>query len=346
MRIIALVFIVILSVIPALSCGAAQSEGRVVQLPDSKIQLLYVRSDWTSNYDVINHRQSPISFNDCVAFVSQAGVAVTHIRFLFAAVDGEGHIRRPPLSLDVRYTIEPGSKHDERANCREHGYANGDRGLWLVAWVSRVDFADGTTWTAPALNRLSTTVEATSPPVAHRTAGSYSQVQLLQTLGEHWPRFALYLEAAQPSAAVEALQRAGILSVVRSWETCQGMQQRLFITDYGERIAAQRGWYLQDGWLAIPVGRLVPIASSEVLEVHGSDANLAVNFRFEENSNAQYLRTLAKGSTWTITALPDMHLTLDELDRTVSARIPVVRDAHRGWIPLPGWSERAILCSD
>jgi hypothetical protein len=48
--------------------------------------------------------------------------------------------------------------------CRLQGYANGDRGLWLVAWVNEVDFSDGTSWHAPAeLNDMIPIIKAALP---------------------------------------------------------------------------------------------------------------------------------------------------------------------------------------
>ncbi|HET9097541.1 MAG TPA: hypothetical protein VFN37_12825 [Candidatus Baltobacteraceae bacterium] len=140
------------------------------------------------------------------------------------------------------------------------------------------------------------------------------------------------------------LQRAGVLAIAGSQETCSGKRLKLIVTDYGERVAAQRGWSLQFGALVIPVGRLVPLGDTEVLDLHGNVSTLLMSFRFEGNSNVQYLQSLGNSSIWTIKALPNMHLTLADVDKTISAEIPIVHDGREGWIPLSGWSAETSLC--
>lgn len=144
-------------------CQQWQPRGSVVQFSNSKIELLSVRSDWTSDFDYTAGRPGPIYFNDCVAFMNRAPVAATHIQFVFAAVDNGGIMRRPPLPLDIHYRANSGAKYTENANCRNYGYANGDRGLWLVGWVNRVDFADGTSWTAPTGDALTEAIRDALP---------------------------------------------------------------------------------------------------------------------------------------------------------------------------------------
>jgi hypothetical protein len=73
---------------------------------------------------------------------------------VFGAVDRDGTPKRPNLLLDVHETLKSGQSSSVESNCRSRGYANGDRGLWLVGWVSEVDFADGTSWHAPPENEV------------------------------------------------------------------------------------------------------------------------------------------------------------------------------------------------
>lgn len=128
--------------------------GRPVDQQTSHIEMVSIRSPWTSDYDYTLHRQGAIYFNDCVSFVNRASVPAVHIQFVFAAVDTEGQPRRPLLPLDVRYSIAPNVLQEGPSICRLQGYANGDRGLWLVAWVNEVDFSDGTSWHAPAIKGM------------------------------------------------------------------------------------------------------------------------------------------------------------------------------------------------
>jgi hypothetical protein len=131
----------------------------------SRIELISVTSDWTSDPEFFDGRtqQGPIYFRDCLSFVDRAAVAVTHIQFMYAAVDAEGAIRRPPLALDIHYRAEPGQVRNDFSNCRDYAYGTGDRGLWLVAWVNVVDFADGTSWHAPPSDQLHATIEEALP---------------------------------------------------------------------------------------------------------------------------------------------------------------------------------------
>lgn len=94
--------------------------------------------------------------------MSTAAVAVTHVQIVFAAVDELGIVRRPPLPLDVHVRMNPGDRSSQ-GGCREHGYANGDRGLWLVAWVNRVDVVSGGSWIAPTGEPLTAAIQGALP---------------------------------------------------------------------------------------------------------------------------------------------------------------------------------------
>lgn len=127
-----------------------------VQLPGLKIELVSVTSTWATDQVFMNGRiqQGPIYFNDCLTWINRADVDVTHVQFIYATVTPTGEVKHKPLPLDVRYRAHPGEKRDDHSNCRSYGYANGADGLWLVAWVNEVDFADGTSWHAPPQEKM------------------------------------------------------------------------------------------------------------------------------------------------------------------------------------------------
>jgi hypothetical protein len=129
--------------------GRSWEDALPVQFAASKIEILSVRSTWASDFDYARQMQGPIYFNDCVVFENTSSTTATHIQFVFALVNSAGELKTPALPLDVAYSAEPNTREDRRANCRDHAYANGADGRWLVGWVNRVDFADGTSWAAP-----------------------------------------------------------------------------------------------------------------------------------------------------------------------------------------------------
>ena len=128
------------------------TEAVPVNLGGSEIEIASVSSDWASDYDVINRRQGPIYYNDCITWIDRDDT-VTHVQFVFATVTTEGVIKHELLPLDAHHRAVAGEK-PERANCRDHAYANGADGLWLVAWPSEVDFAGGTHWQAPPIDQM------------------------------------------------------------------------------------------------------------------------------------------------------------------------------------------------
>ena len=85
-------------------------------------------------------------FNDCLTLRNEGSIDVTHVQVMFAPVDLSGNIKRSPMPFDSSRRIRPGATVTV---CRDHAYANGVRGWWLVGWVNVVDFADATTWHAP-----------------------------------------------------------------------------------------------------------------------------------------------------------------------------------------------------
>ena len=133
----------------ALLSAEPWSVGIAVQLPTSPLQLERVASKWILELDYARSRPQQITNSDCATFVNHSGSSVTHVQIMFSAVDGEGIPKRRSLSFDMRETVKPGQSSSDFARCLSDGYANGDRGLWLVAWVNEVDFADGTSWHAP-----------------------------------------------------------------------------------------------------------------------------------------------------------------------------------------------------
>ena len=107
--------------------------------------------------------EGPIYFNDCATFEDTGAVGVTHIQVMFAPVGGAGTPRQAPMPVDVRYKAHPTAPGSTLAACRDHAYANGAGGLWLAAWVSEVDFADGTSWHAPSGAPLYAAISAAIP---------------------------------------------------------------------------------------------------------------------------------------------------------------------------------------
>lgn len=166
MRSLAVMYLVLLIGAPGQLMADADSswENAVpVQLRGSNIEVLAVRSTWATDYDYARQMQGPVYFNDCVVFENRAPIAATHVQFIFALVDSSGELKTSPLPLDVRYSSEPDKREDQAANCRDHAYANGADGYWLAAWVNRVDFADGSSWNAPAGDELRAAIRAAFP---------------------------------------------------------------------------------------------------------------------------------------------------------------------------------------
>ncbi len=130
------------------------TEAVPVNIDGSHIEIAAVSSDWASDYDVINRRQGPVYYNDCLTWVDRGDVAVMHVQFVFATVTTEGEIKHELLPLDVHHKAVPGEKRGDISNCRDHAYANGADGLWLIAWPNVVDFADGTHWQAPPIEQM------------------------------------------------------------------------------------------------------------------------------------------------------------------------------------------------
>src|ERR1700685_1492983 len=123
-------------------------QGVPVQLPESRMRISDVASQWASDPTFLNGRvqQGPMYFNDCLTFINGGMFAATHVQIAFAPVDLNGSIKRPIMPLDIWSRAEPGAR---RSVCRDHAYANGAKGWWLVGWVSAVDFAGGSSWRAP-----------------------------------------------------------------------------------------------------------------------------------------------------------------------------------------------------
>jgi hypothetical protein len=131
------------------------SAGIPVPLSRSPVQVDRVASRWVAEFDYTTNRPSGITFSDCVVLVNRSSsVAMTRAQVVFGAVDPDGVPKRPNLMLEVRKPLEPGQSAPIYSTCLAHGYANGDRGLWLVAWISEAHFADGTSWHGPADEEL------------------------------------------------------------------------------------------------------------------------------------------------------------------------------------------------
>lgn len=127
--------------------------GVPVQLTGSRIEIQAVGAEDESDYDVINRRQGPIYYHDCLSFVTTGAVGITRIQFMFALVNGRGEIKWPGLPVDQRYKAAAASS-GVRGVCRKYAYGNRQYGLQLVAWSNIVEFADGTSWHAPPADRM------------------------------------------------------------------------------------------------------------------------------------------------------------------------------------------------
>lgn len=147
----------------ALASESSWEDAIPVQFLASNIELLEVRSTWASDFDYALHMQGPIYFNDCVAFRNTGRIPTTHVQFMFAGVDQAGSLKTPTLSLDVKYSVKQNESRGLRDTCRNHPIGNGERGLWLVAWVNRVDFANGTSWMAPTGDVLVEAIRSALP---------------------------------------------------------------------------------------------------------------------------------------------------------------------------------------
>lgn len=129
------------------SAGDAGSNGLIWSIPGSPIELTRVYSYWWSDYEVATHSQGPMYFNDCVEFRNQSNKPVRSFQVIFASIYPDGHSNGSAMPLDIHTTVAPGQKITG-LNCRDHAYANGAGGRWLVGWVSSVRFIDGSSWHA------------------------------------------------------------------------------------------------------------------------------------------------------------------------------------------------------
>lgn len=125
------------------------SIGIPIQLPQSPLHIDQVASNLAVIVDHAKGRAEYLRFEDCVSLVNRSPSTVTHEQVVFAAVDRDGTVKGPKLPFDLRETLKPGESSPRFHRCRSDGYGNGENGLWLVAWVNKVDFADGTSWHAP-----------------------------------------------------------------------------------------------------------------------------------------------------------------------------------------------------
>jgi hypothetical protein len=124
------------------------SVGIPIDLVSSPLEVNWVASRWGVEFDYARGRAEAIRFTDCLTVINRSAVTVRHVQVVFGAVDGDGATKRPNLPLDIDARIKPGEAWSGYA-CRSDGYANGDRGLWLVGWINEVDLTDGTSWHAP-----------------------------------------------------------------------------------------------------------------------------------------------------------------------------------------------------
>ena len=152
-RFTAVSLLIVFSMGSALADDTRWEHGLSVQLPDSRFRVSDVTSPWASDPTFFNGRtqQGPIYFNDCLTLRNEGSNDVTHVQVMFAPVDLAGNIKRTPMPFDTSRRILPGATI---TICRDHAYANGARGWWLVGWVNVVDYADGTTWHAPTGAKL------------------------------------------------------------------------------------------------------------------------------------------------------------------------------------------------
>jgi hypothetical protein len=134
-----------------------------VSIAGSPITVAAVRSTWATDYDYALNRQGPVYFNDCAQWVNENSVDAMHVQLMFALVDSNGALKSAALPLDVHIDAKPGVAQGASSSCRDHAYANGTQHLWLVAWVSRADFADGASWIAPTGSALTEDIRAALP---------------------------------------------------------------------------------------------------------------------------------------------------------------------------------------
>ncbi|HVA29534.1 MAG TPA: hypothetical protein VNF68_15235 [Candidatus Baltobacteraceae bacterium] len=140
--------------------------GVSVQIPGAPIKILAVSSDYESDYDVIDHRQGSVYFDDCLRFSIDSKSLVRRVQFYFALVDVQGTIRRPPLPVDVRFRSNAEAPSSvARGACRRYAYENGIGGLWLTAWVNEVDFEGGTSWHAPPRSQMQSIIYDALPQI-------------------------------------------------------------------------------------------------------------------------------------------------------------------------------------
>jgi hypothetical protein len=169
---------------------------------------------------------------------------------------------------------------------------------------------------------------------------------IVDDLGRDAPYYRVVLTGARPDSGITLLEGVGVLQEVGESSNCHGKQLRLELTEKGLRIAAVRGWDSAFGILRIPVGRFVYVRDSQDVKSDIDPPFVLFKVRFEGNLNAKYLPTLGPASSWNLTSLPEQYLTLDDVDKTLLVRIPLVVDGSR-FVPDPNWQPgHGMLCSD
>ncbi len=134
-------------------------DGFPIQFPESQIRITNVYADGVEEGDT--HVALP---ETCVIYVNDGPKPVAHLQFDFAAVSADGTIGIPePYDTTGRFAVGV-LQNSGNYNCRLSRFGQVVDGQLrqvrlvgrlevyrLVAWVDKVVYADGTTWTAPPL---------------------------------------------------------------------------------------------------------------------------------------------------------------------------------------------------
>ena len=136
---------------------------------------------------------------------------------------------------------------------------------------------------------------ATEPPIGHADL----ETAVMKYLESRTPAFEVPLGSARIDLGVSDLERAGILNKASLFTANCQPRAHLFLTEEGQRVAADRGWEVAENFLVIPLGRLAYIRdATRIVQKPDGTQEATIHFRFKGNANAAYLRTLGSASHW------------------------------------------------
>jgi hypothetical protein len=145
-----------------------------------------------------------------------------------------------------------------------------------------------------------------------------------ESLAYHPPIYEVELDAATPGRAVTALERAGIIEYVSTYDTCSGRYEAVRQTEAGLTLAASNMWPTIHGFLTVPLGRFAYVRNSERINVQsGAPVSVTFRFTFVGNGDVARLAKIGPASIWHVESPVGLSLTAADAGRTFKETIAV-----------------------